>query len=63
MAMLWRLEATKRQKMALNAVFSLGLLVVAAGIVRTYYLERLGKAVDIPWVRTINPSQAFFDTH
>lgn len=35
MGMLWKLEATQRQKWALNGVFSLGLLVVAAGIVRT----------------------------
>ena len=36
--------------MALNAVFSLGLLVVAAGSVRTYYLTKLGTDYDITWV-------------
>lgn len=36
MGMLWNLEATRHQKVALNAVFSLGFLVVVAGGVRTY---------------------------
>lgn len=44
------LNTTTRQKWALNAVFSLGLLVVAAGIARTYYLESLGKTWDITWL-------------
>lgn len=50
MGMLWKLEATQRQKWALNGVFSMGLLVVAAGIVRTYYLDRLGTHWDITWL-------------
>lgn len=32
----WKLEVGKRQRWALNTVFSMGLLVVVAGIVRTY---------------------------
>lgn len=32
----WQLEVTKRQRWALNTVFSIGLLVVIAGIARTY---------------------------
>ncbi|KAK3110209.1 hypothetical protein LTR53_015732 [Teratosphaeriaceae sp. CCFEE 6253] len=50
MAMLRHFEAPKRQKMALNAVFSLGLLVVAAGCARTYYIYQLGVDYDIIWV-------------
>ncbi|KAK4508404.1 hypothetical protein PRZ48_002142 [Zasmidium cellare] len=50
MGMLRTLSTTKRQKWALNAVFSLGLLVVVAGIVRTVYLERLGSHWDITWL-------------
>jgi len=45
MGMLRHFEAPRRQKMALNAVFSLGLLVVATGCVRTYYVRT---ALDIP---------------
>ncbi|KAI5370883.1 hypothetical protein Slin14017_G017620 [Septoria linicola] len=50
MLIMARLQATQRQKWALNLVFSLGLLVVAAGIARTYYLERLGTHWDITWL-------------
>ncbi|KAK3075912.1 hypothetical protein LTR53_000341 [Teratosphaeriaceae sp. CCFEE 6253] len=50
MGMLRHFEAPKRQKMALNAVFSLGLLVVAAGCARTYYIYQLGVDYDITWV-------------
>lgn len=32
----WKLEITKRRRWALNAVFGIGLLVVIAGIIRTY---------------------------
>ncbi|EME48891.1 hypothetical protein DOTSEDRAFT_119188, partial [Dothistroma septosporum NZE10] len=39
-----------QQKSALNALFSTGLIVIAAGIVRTYYLTQLGKDYDITWV-------------
>lgn len=39
-AMTWKLQMPRRQKIALNAVFSLGLVVVAACGVRTYYTIR-----------------------
>lgn len=48
--MLRHFDAPKRQKVALNVVFSLGMLVVGAGAVRTYYLDRLGRSWDITWV-------------
>jgi hypothetical protein len=48
--MLRNFEAPRRQKIALNCIFSLGLLVVAAGSVRTYYLEKLGHTLDLTWV-------------
>ena len=50
MGMLRHFDAPKRQKMALNGVFSLGLFVVAFGCVRTYYIYQLGFSYDIPWV-------------
>ncbi|TKA81182.1 hypothetical protein B0A55_02624 [Friedmanniomyces simplex] len=50
MGMLRHFEAPKRQKLALNAVFSLGLIVVAAACVRTYYIYKLGVEYDITWV-------------
>lgn len=48
--MLRSFDAPRRQKIALNLIFSLGLLVVAAGSVRTYYLEKLGHSLDLTWV-------------
>ena len=48
--MLRHFETDRRKKIALNAVFALGLLVVAAGAVRTYYLAKLGTNYDITWV-------------
>lgn len=50
MAMLRHFNISRRKKIALNAVFSLGLLVVAAGSVRTYYLTMLGDHHDITWL-------------
>lgn len=47
--MLYNFEAPRRQKIALNIIFSLGLLVVAAGCVRTYYLSKVGHSVDLTW--------------
>jgi hypothetical protein len=47
--MLRNFDAPRRQKIALNVIFSLGLLVVAAGSVRTYYLEKVGHSVDLTW--------------
>ena len=49
MAMLRHFETDRRKKIALNAIFLLGLLVVAAGAVRTYFLEKLGTDPDITW--------------
>lgn len=43
-AMLWQMKADKREKMKVNAVFALGLTVVAAGAVRTYYLMDVGES-------------------
>ena len=48
--MLRNFDAPRRQKVALNCIFCLGLLVVAAGSVRTYYLEKLGHTLDLTWV-------------
>jgi hypothetical protein len=48
--MLRNFDAPRRQKIALNCIFCLGLLVVAAGSVRTYYLEKLGHTLDLTWV-------------
>ena len=50
MAIMAKLKATRRQKIALNVVFSFGFLVVGAGVARTYYLERLGTHWDITWL-------------
>ncbi|KAK6428193.1 hypothetical protein LTR95_015667 [Oleoguttula sp. CCFEE 5521] len=45
-----RLDAPRRQKIALNIVFSLGLVVVFTGAMRTYYLTRLGREGDLTWI-------------
>lgn len=50
MAMTRHFDIERRKKIALNAVFSLGLLVVAAGAIRTYYLTKLGYDYDITWL-------------
>ncbi|KAK3722931.1 hypothetical protein LTR37_002076 [Vermiconidia calcicola] len=50
MAMLRHFEIDRRKKIALNAVFSLGLLVVAASAVRIYYLKKVGTATDLTWI-------------
>ena len=50
MGMLRHFNTDRRKKIALNAVFSLGLLVVGAGVARTYYLAKLGSDYDITWV-------------
>ena len=50
MAMTRHFDIDRRKKIALNAVFSLGLLVVAAGAIRTYYLTKLGYDYDITWL-------------
>lgn len=48
--MLRHFDAPRRQKVALNIVFSLSLVVVAAGSVRTYYLNKLGHEYDVTWM-------------
>lgn len=48
--MTYDLQTTRRQKIAFNAVLSLGLLVVGAGIARTYYLSQLGRQWDSTWI-------------
>lgn len=50
MGMLRHFDVPRRQKWALNAVFSLGLMVVAAGCVRTYYIFQIGVEDDVTWV-------------
>lgn len=50
MAMTRHFDIDRRKKIALNAVFSLGLLVVTAGAIRTYYLTKLGYDYDITWL-------------
>nr|POE71378.1 hypothetical protein CFP56_62473 [Quercus suber] len=50
MAMLWNFECPRRQKIALNFMFSIGLVVVAVGSVRTYYLYQLGYTGDPSWL-------------
>ena len=50
MGMLRHFETDRRKKIALNAIFSLGLLVVGAGAARTYYLSKLGTHYDITWI-------------
>lgn len=49
MMMMRHFEMDIRKKIALNFVFSLGLIVVGAGIGRTYYLTKLGHSYDITW--------------
>ena len=53
--MLRHFDAPRRQKIALNIIFCLGLTVVAAGAVRTYYLTRLGYDFDGSWTQVECP--------
>lgn len=41
LSLLWRLQISKKQKLALGGVFSVGLLVCVVGIVRIVYITRL----------------------
>lgn len=50
------LTSVGRQKIALNAMFALGLLVVGAGIARTYYLYWLGVKYDMYAYQRAQPS-------
>lgn len=45
----YELDIPRRQKIVLNCVFAAGLLVVGAGIAKTYYLVRLGYDYDVSW--------------
>ena len=45
--MVQNLEISRRQKMALNGVFALGLTVVGAGIGRTYAIARFAYNYDV----------------
>lgn len=47
--MIWPLEMPRRQKIALNMVFSFGIVVVAAAACRTYFSSQLGKDYDSTW--------------
>ena len=50
MALVRHLNTNRRTKIALNMIFSLGLIVAVAGAVRTYYITRLGYTYDMTWV-------------
>lgn len=50
MAIVRNFDIARRKKLALYAVFSLGLLGAAAGCVRAYYLTRLGTEYDQFWI-------------
>ncbi|KAK3697673.1 hypothetical protein LTR37_017322 [Vermiconidia calcicola] len=39
-----------KQRIALNVVFSLGLIVVGASVVRTYFLRQVGVRSDVSWM-------------
>ena len=43
------LDVSRRQKIGLNVVFGLGLLVAGAGIARTYYLYEINHTYDTSW--------------
>lgn len=45
----WHFSVPRAQKIALNIIFCLGLLVVAASGVRTYYLMITGHDSDVSW--------------
>lgn len=46
----YTLDVPKPQRIGLNIIFALGLLVAGAGVGRTYYLIKLGKTYDTSWV-------------
>jgi hypothetical protein len=48
-AMIWPLEMPRRQKLALNLVFSFGIVVVAAAGMRTKHAVALGTDYDSTW--------------
>ncbi|QIW97513.1 hypothetical protein AMS68_003031 [Peltaster fructicola] len=48
--MLRHFDAPRRQKIALMVVFSFGMLVVGAGVARTYYFTGLAYTLDETWL-------------
>ncbi|KAI7139985.1 hypothetical protein KC352_g29687, partial [Hortaea werneckii] len=44
------LEVPRRQKVALDIIFSLSIIVAGAGIARTYYLWKINRTYDTSWV-------------
>ncbi|GAB1733015.1 hypothetical protein NU195Hw_g8392t1 [Hortaea werneckii] len=44
------LEVPRRQKIALDIIFSLSIIVAGAGIARTYYLWKINRTYDTSWV-------------
>jgi hypothetical protein len=49
LAMIWPLDIPRRQKLALNLVFSFGVVVVAAASMRTKHAIALGTDYDSTW--------------
>jgi hypothetical protein len=47
--MLRHFDVSKRQKVALNVIFCLGFIVVAAGSVRTYYFDHMWHTYDLTY--------------
>lgn len=45
----YTLDVPRAQKIGLNLIFALGLLVSGAGVGRTYYLIKLGNTYDTSW--------------
>jgi len=45
----YTLDVPRKQKIGLNIIFALGLLVAGAGVGRTYYLIKLGNTYDTSW--------------
>jgi hypothetical protein len=45
----YKLDVPRVQRIGLNVVFALGLLIAGAGVGRTYYLTKLGKSYDTSW--------------
>jgi hypothetical protein len=45
----YTLDVPRAQRIGLNIIFALGLLVAGAGIGRTYYLIKLGNTYDTSW--------------
>jgi hypothetical protein len=61
--MLRNFGAPGSQKIALNIIFSLGLLVVAAGSVRTYYIQQVSHSLDKPYIGFDIVAWAQLETH